>query len=562
MAVCENCGAELGKPDMHGNLVCQSCGRVKFPDGTEPSITSSDDESLAGPPLAPPTTPPQAPTSSAAWTTAPPPRSLTITPTSTRPSRAVMGLGCVLPIVGLAVGIIVAVVAIVLAAQDAIDTAVSGSGSRDVVEGAVIELPGEPGRATFVALARRYDTGRGATIAELLLLQEGDDDAVWISEPIGENLGTTVLVADAANVYVLADREIVAVDLASGEQRWSQALSDTYPGGCATCLQATGAHVVVKTIDGMLRSFDGATGAQAWERRLADTSAPVTAVGGRIVVVDRPEATVVVDVLDAASGQPVSSFAPVCERSSGGIGSTPDSSSILVPGADGTSLFVGFGLSPGCWQRWDVATGQLAWDVRLDDGYVTASFGGSAIEADGWLQFASQESVGAIDVASGTFVPFPVLPDFELAPLGGGGGRSAFWARGTRGTPTYEIWVFDNATGAHLSRNLFGEAEPATLAPSSIVSDEDGVLLATVADGEVWLTQITASEPRTIVSQRFPLGGERPPTVTGAATLDAESGVFTVDAEPWRGTTAVFVADEQLVLVDAASGTLSWTWPG
>lgn len=574
MAVCENCGAKLGDPDVHGNLICQSCGRVRFPGDEATGLAGDETTGFAGDDATRPGS------SGAAQPGVSPPRpvtgfsgvptntlssgTITTAPRTSGGAAAAAGFGCLLPFfVAVAVLVSGIVAYVVFGARDVIDQAgrFTATSDRDVVGESLLALPGEPGgRASFIALTRRYDQRRARTEAELVRLDEGEREPAWVSPPLGEDVSLVPMATDGASVFTVADRRLVAVNADDGTVRWEQPLSDRVTPACEGCLFALSDRAVVQTIDGMLHAFDGATGAPAWQRRLETTSALVRDVGTGLAVIDRGELGTGVAVLDAATGAETAAFVPSCVRADGLYGGTVDSSAIVVPAPGESALHLGFGLSPACWQRWDTATGQLSWSTRLDDGYLTTSFGGTGSVAGGWLVFASQDDVGAIDTTTGAYVPFAGGADREVYPLGADGTTAAFWSKNTRGTASFEVWGFDLASGERRWAHAMGEVTPAVLAASSIVSTDETLVLGGVDGTAVRLVSITGGDPHEITSTVLDLSSGAVRSA-GAFAMPAEIGVFTVEPAPWRGTAAVFSADDRLLLVDSDTGTLRWTWP-
>jgi hypothetical protein len=265
-------------------------------------------------------------------------------------------------------------------------------------------------------------------------------------------------------------------------------------------------------------------------------------------------------IVEPTTGAERLTFVPECLREGGFSGSSIDSSTIIVPSPSESALYLGFGLSPACWQRWDTNSGQMIWSTMFDGGYLTTSFGGTATVAGNRLVFASQDIVGALDTGTGAFVPFAGGPDFEVYPIGTDGPIAAFWAKNTRGTASYEVWGFDTATGERRWAHAVGEVVPAVVAPTTIVSSNETLVLSTIDGGAARLVSISGDDPHDVSSTVVDLasGAAREP---GSFSMPAETGVFTVEEAPWRGPVAVFSADDRLLLVDSETGQLRWTWP-
>jgi hypothetical protein len=119
-------------------------------------------------------------------------------------------------------------------------------------------------------------------------------------------------------VYVANERQLVALDLASGARKWGAPLSDSVdgtnePGGGLSVADpfppgGRGA-ILVRTIDNTLAAFDRDTGQPLWSRSFADKRFDLEAASGMSVCLVRYGFPYVkVDIVNPAYAQPIASI--------------------------------------------------------------------------------------------------------------------------------------------------------------------------------------------------------------------------------------------------------------
>jgi outer membrane protein assembly factor BamB len=103
---------------------------------------------------------------------------------------------------------------------------------------------------------------------------------VWRAKA-GRRLTGRVVVADSTIYGAGADRQVYAVDLATGQRRWSSRLGGMVPGG----VLVVGDTVIAATSrpDGRVTALSGSTGHRIWRVRTGPVGAPLSLIDGTLI---------------------------------------------------------------------------------------------------------------------------------------------------------------------------------------------------------------------------------------------------------------------------------------
>jgi len=473
-------------------------------------------------------------------------------------------MGCIGGVILLAIvaAIIVPVAAGIFSAVDSIDTSFgtdsSSSSDFDISGEDAVVLPGEPAApADVVALTSIYDSDSSAVVYRVARLTVGDDEPRWFGPPLDEGTYQVLLAHDATSIYYGDGAAVVAVDLASGAQRWRTPVSDVVSWTCgARCLQTVAGKVLVTTSDGVLVALDAASGAESWQRRMVDSRGSAMVVGERVLVIDGTGAEHDVIVLSPADGAEISRFRPVClPPDSFGSSRDVDPDGPVIALGDGTAV-LGYGTWPGCWERWDLGTGSRIWQAMFED----TSFSTDLIEVHDDATLVTQDSNGGlivVDLGNGQARVVPGVADQSLVPAAVRSDLILAWAESTRGSRPWTLQAFDPGSLAVRFDHDLGGAAPALPGPSAtlVITSGESRVAAGLGGSTVDLVTFT---------------GET--SIFSSTTLDASTGTAgpSVDAEVqtddiiasfiplrWRGPRLVALVNEGIVEVDASTGTVT-----
>ncbi|MCB0962351.1 MAG: PQQ-like beta-propeller repeat protein [Acidimicrobiales bacterium] len=474
-SVCRGCGAMLPLPDLAGLATCPSCGRVARSEPTVPSATppaedlGSERLVAAGGPSGGAGTAAREPSPEhlAALAAA----GVPLRPPPDRSSRSTRGPGC---LVGAFAALLLFVAGVAVfafsSARDDLreridpDTAYDGlfvlGGSAQL-----LAIDGGPAGAAEV-LATVQENVDGGLVRRLARIRftGGASELVWQSEPVDDGAYRAAVAVSGDTLFVGIDREVAALDLASGDTRWRAELRDDVTTGCADCFAVVGGRLVVRTTDAYLTGFGPSSAEQQWSRRLRSPAASVSVAGDRLLVVDAPEVAgdpVAAVVVDPATGRDVQATAPSCppddrrpseQRLSVGdeVHAVPDSDDVVAA----------FGFGDGCVARWSPDDGTVRWASSV--GGVSSVEDESVVIDGTTMAFASTGgTAAAVDLATGAVQVLELPPDAAAVPRLVADGTLLGDTVSTRGSRRGGVAGWDPATGElRWTAAVPGDAEP------------------------------------------------------------------------------------------------------
>lgn len=162
------------------------------------------------------------------------------------------------------------------------------------------------GGAPTVAGGTVYVTGRDATG---WAIRAEDGKVLWTVSGVRDIAGWTGVSAPAVDagmaVFPFASGQLLAVDTASGDTRWSANVAGRRPGRAITAIRdltgdpvIAGGRVYAGSSAGRIAAFDNSTGSEVWSAREGAMS-PVLAVGNAIFTINDESQLI---RLDASNG--------------------------------------------------------------------------------------------------------------------------------------------------------------------------------------------------------------------------------------------------------------------
>lgn len=440
-----------------------------------------------------------------------------------------------------------------LGGEDGIDLDVSG-------EDALL-LPSEPTEPLdVVALTYHYDRDLEESVHEVARF-DGDDQPMWRGPRLSESQYQVPLLSDGTRLFTVDDDEVQALSLADGTEQWRGSLTDELTWTCEHCFSLVGDRLLATSSDGVLQAYDTATGKQAWSRRFDDVRAPTHVVGDRVLVIDGTGGDHRGIVLSPADGSELGTVEGSCRRPDGsGSSSDLDPDAQVLPMADGTVL-LGYGTWPGCWERRDLATGQVLWQAVLDE----VSFSWDLVTVHDQATLVMQdndEGLLVVDLATGAVRRRPPETDTQLFPLAITSTAHVALSQSTRGSQPWSVVALDPATGAQRWSWSLGERTPAvgTFGASTIVSSNEQQVAIHADDGGVDLV--------TVDGETGDLTVERIDMATGSAGPERlvdqpeVSGSLRFVPLGWRGRQAALLVGDGIVALDLDTATVQNRYGG
>jgi outer membrane protein assembly factor BamB len=187
---------------------------------------------------------------------------------------------------------------------------------------------------------------------------------VWRAKPSRRFTGTLVLAGETIYGGGL-DRRVVAVDLASGQQRWASRLGGIIGGGVV--VGGDTVYAATTRPEGRVSALDGKTGQRIWRTSIGPVNAPLALIGG-LVIAPTQKGNIV--ALDARTGE-------VRWHQQLGVARTA-----AVPGDSGTFI---------------VATVDSLFRLDAKDGRVVHGQGSPGAVVSPWIRYAGLLVAGTSD---------------------------------------------------------------------------------------------------------------------------------------------------------------------
>lgn len=456
----------LPLPDLAGLITCPSCGRVTRVAPTEP--TSADPGAPSEPRpsggWAPP--PVAAPPPGGSWGPAPAvegaPR-----PDPPRPSgrsgdggagasKAARRIGCgLVPVV-----IVVAIALVIISAVRSCDlgdvtNAIDAASGSDAItlSGTVNLLPSEPDASTtdLVAVTQRSDGG--SVERRISRISFGPDGAeqVWESDPVSDDASRLAVAVSGDTLFAGIGTDVYALDIDTGERRWSTEVRDEITFGCGDCFVVARERLVVRTADAYLTAFGTASAEPQWTRRLTSPQGTTWKAGEHLLVVDDAEdgsEPTPVSLVDASNGKTIRTVRPSCPEGEGSGPWVPSMgpNDTIHPVAGSEDVVAAFGFGDACVVRWSPTSGEVRWTSRLT--------GAGSLDEEGWalgakdlvVQLSGSQLV-TVDLGSGKAALLEPVADASAEPTVIIGRTLVGATTSTRGTTKGGIAGWDLTSG-------------------------------------------------------------------------------------------------------------------
>lgn len=387
----------------------------------------------------------------------------------------------------------------------------------------------------------------------LTYLDGANNTLRWDSPPVSTDVYAAGVVVRNQRVYLADGAVLMALDQGNGQVAWQANLSDNVVHYCENCVQVVGGYVAALSQDGVLQGFEAASGRPAWSVRLNETPRNLWAVKDMVAVLDwempNDSDSIVLQLRDPATGQVVQRLPGVCEEGRYEA-NLPIYDPNIVLDPSGGALFMFYDLLPACVQRWDLATGQVDWQLWAEDHYFDR-FNAPLRMSGGKIYGSYNGRVIAVDVEKGELDLLVDEQDYELALQGEQDGTLIVLARRQRGSARYELWGVNADSGNVPWKYIPQEEEP--IEGSGGWAADKGFAWQLTREGLAVL-HLNAEPPVLIVGTIDVKTGQE--TVLGTAGLDDDywAGLS------WSGDTA-WLTVRKVYAIDLVSGKVLSTWP-
>lgn len=419
----------------------------------------------------------------------------------------------------------------------------------------------------LMGLAQNNSAGE---LDRMMVKIDAEGQLAWQAQPFTESsvyIHPSHIVAAGSAVYVALDDTLYAYQLSDGASLWQASLTDAPHPSCQQCIQVHGEHVVVLAGDGTLHGFNTANGDAEWTYTLPDSTYYLFDFADQPVVIEREDTNGTLLFFDSATGAITRRLQPICTHSSGSFDETIyEYDAVFLYDPASRALFLAYGSSEGCVQRWDLAadTNDPEWSAHLtyEDGF-NGSYDQTFLLDAGTLYLSSLGGyIRAFDAQTGEWREVVREDDAETTLLGVQDGVALLQVTSARGTRKYALWGVDAASGDVLWRYSLDEAEPLTqVGDSSGAVFEDAIKWTwRLMSGRVQLVRVEG-KPQQLSLQSLNLrDGAQSQTITMPLTrLDTSS--YTASYIGWRGSRMWLWIDYDLYRLNTETGEIEFVWP-
>ncbi|MBN1304335.1 MAG: PQQ-binding-like beta-propeller repeat protein [Anaerolineales bacterium] len=418
---------------------------------------------------------------------------------------------------------------------------------------------GEDGVNDIVAVT--YD--RRKENYALARLSMTDRKILWRGDGIDSSNDINVL-ANGERVLVTVENEtqLKGYHLEDGKFLWESTLVDKL-GYAKTSLSVYGNSVVTISQDFTLQVFDITTGEEIWNRRLAKYVQKFSLSGNAIILVDEVEGEGLLFVLDIADGSVKQTISPACENSEQhGWTNQLSTSSKAIISADGSTIDFIYGNSPACVERWDLLSGKLLWKSIGAEQFVSRIEDEAVLVTPEYVFFPIDELLWQASPEMENWMTFYQAEDYELEPLLAASNILVVRAKRTRGSERFELWGLDLITGNQQWTYYLGESQPFDPPGSGVGSLSDGESAWTwMQSGDEMILVTANSSPTELVTTVLDISTGKSHTMetTGFDTWNEDS--YWAKPINWQGSTLWLLADQKILVIDAISGKIAYSYP-
>jgi outer membrane protein assembly factor BamB len=278
-------------------------------------------------------------------------------------------------------------------------------------------------------------------------VSRADSKLAWMTDPLPGDGFVDAIAGDNERVYAVVESDLLAFNAADGSLAWKTALPDKLDSGEDNLVVKDGLAIVM-TMDRSIQAYETGTGNEVWSRPLLSYARGFQIMGKWLVILDYigDGHDFNVFLLDPADGSEEHVIFPSCKSDSSWEENLNDNSGIVYDNA-AKALYLAFGSSFGCIQRYDLGNSQLTWETRSGDSVNTASYGFNYFQTSGTLYFGNQARLFALDKQSGALKLLFEDDSYEMVPLALSGDTLLVLARRTKGSQRFELWGLDSASG-------------------------------------------------------------------------------------------------------------------
>jgi hypothetical protein len=414
----------------------------------------------------------------------------------------------------------------------------------------------------FIAMA--YDSSADTYL--LARLSPANHRAVWRGKTFEEISAVRAIAAGEDKFFTAEGSRLMAYSAENGTLLWQAGLSDQL-GYCDECLSARGNRVIALTQDYEIQAFDADAGASAWQRRMDGYTTGFSIADGALWVIDKVGDGYRLLLLSLADGTVQRQIVPECKREDGLWSTGLDASSMFLFDPDPSavsssrSVYLLYGWSPGCIERWDSSTGKMIWQTPDKDGY-SPSEDYATLDAVETLFFSTESNLWAADKATGKIRILSQGGDYNLVPIALEQGTLIVRTERMRGTKQYGLWGVDPSQGETLWQYTFDKGAPLDPpdAMGGLVDNDESTWTWRMTGGQMLLMEFQAAPNQIIFRTLNPRDGSV--TIGKTIALDVSGDFYAAPTiVAWQDPVVWVIVETKLLAIEISSMSVKYSYP-
>jgi outer membrane protein assembly factor BamB len=385
-----------------------------------------------------------------------------------------------------------------------------------------------------------------------------DSKLAWKTEPLPGDGYVDAIVADGERLYVASEMDLFAFNAADGSVFWKIALPDKLDSGENNLVIQDGI-LVVMTMDRSIQAYDAGTGAMVWSRPLLGYSRGLRIMGGRLVILDYigDGHDFNIFLIDPKDGSQDQVIFPVCNSDDSWEENLDDDSGIVYDSAT-DDLYLVFGSSFGCIQRYDLGTGRLVWEVQSEDSFDTSFYGFNYYQSAGTIYFANQSRLFTLDKQTGDLKLLFENESYEMSPLALRDGTLLILAKRTKGSQRFELWGLNSSSGERAWQMVPENSSPVDppYAMSGLVDKDESGWTWRLTSAGLMLIKFQAEPNQLLFTTYDPANG----TSLSEQVVPMKDVVGDFYSVPvvlgWHADDVYFILDGKVYALDVTTGEL------
>jgi outer membrane protein assembly factor BamB len=488
-------------------------------------------------------------------------------------------LGCIGPIIGIAVVMVAGVLFFASAPSSPSTSVLPGINFPTVAipkpppdfypTGDAIVIPPDDAPAGTIAEVAVLVRGRGNDNGyRMAMINPNTNEYRWVSEnTLSESAGSYAnFAATSDRIFFTDERTLIAFSRADGSRVWETTLSDRI---CRDCIKIIGNTIVTIGIDYELAAFDLATGERLWSN-VNDVFRrnPLRSINDQLLIISEDEESRgQIQVVNPTTGDVERTIMPTCEGTEFGNDQIffraydvnwvdPTSKQIIMSSSYGET----------CIYSYDLESGERLWQNLIEDSSFNLRTGDGVIQTENELITSTGNQLLALNLNSGAWRLVINEEDYTIYPIASNDGVIATVSVRQRGTSRAELWGIEAESGKRLWRKEFpndGRMIGGPFQGSGTIDEGESLWTWATTDQGFAIVTLEAQPHQYVVEQINLRNGQSLSKTANPASASPSSIIwvpYLIAREPNR-LYLISITSDTLNVLNIATGKLEYEGP-